>query len=73
MFIPGSYHVYLAVNVFLGTPGYSFDDIPQFDWSIETENMIILLLEYVFNLQMENDFMWNFCHVLLSWHIENTV
>jgi len=31
MFIPGSYHVYLAVNVFLGTPGYSFDDIPQFD------------------------------------------
>ena len=32
MFIPGSYHVYLAVNVFLGTPGYSFDDIPEFDW-----------------------------------------
>ena len=31
MFIPGSYHVYLAVNVFLGTPGYSFDDIPEFD------------------------------------------
>jgi len=31
MFIPGSYHVYLAVNAFLGTPGYSFDDIPEFD------------------------------------------
>ena len=31
MFIPGSYHVYLAVNVFMGTPGYSFDDIPEFD------------------------------------------
>lgn len=31
MFIPGSYHVVLAVNVFLGRPGYSFDDIPEFD------------------------------------------
>ena len=31
MFIPGSYHVYLAVNVFIGTAGYSFDDIPEFD------------------------------------------
>ena len=31
MFIPGSYHVYLALNAYLGTPGYSFDDIPEFD------------------------------------------
>lgn len=31
MFIPGSYHVFLAVNVYIGTPGYSYDDIPEFD------------------------------------------
>jgi len=28
---PGSYHVYLVVNVFLGKPGYTFDDFPQFE------------------------------------------
>ena len=33
MFIPGSYHVYIAVNVFLGSPGFSFDDIPQLEWA----------------------------------------
>jgi len=31
MFIPGSYHVYIAFNAFLGRAGYSFQDIPHYD------------------------------------------
>ena len=32
MFIPGSYHVFLAVQTFRGVPGYLFDEYPTFDW-----------------------------------------
>ncbi|KAE8737877.1 hypothetical protein FOCC_FOCC016657 [Frankliniella occidentalis] len=31
MFIPGVYHLRIAVYAFLNHPGYSFDDIPDFD------------------------------------------
>jgi len=31
MFIPGAYHVHIAVNAFLGKPGYSYDDIPALE------------------------------------------
>lgn len=31
MFIPGSYHVHLAYKAWKGHPGYSFDDIPEFE------------------------------------------
>ena len=31
LFIPGSYHVFLAVQTFRGVYGYSFDDFPAFD------------------------------------------
>jgi len=31
MFIPGAYHVRIAYYAFKGTPGYSFDDIPEFE------------------------------------------
>ncbi|ESN98237.1 hypothetical protein HELRODRAFT_84739 [Helobdella robusta] len=31
MFIPGSYHVYIAYKAWKGAEGYSFDDIPEFD------------------------------------------
>ncbi|XP_065556369.1 transmembrane protein 230-like [Artemia franciscana] len=31
MFIPGAYHVYIACKAYKGCPGYSFEDIPQFD------------------------------------------
>lgn len=32
MFIPGSYHVFIAVQTFRGVRGYSFDEFPSFDW-----------------------------------------
>jgi len=31
MFIPGSYHVFLAIQTFRGVPGYLFDEYPTFD------------------------------------------
>ncbi|KAK3921832.1 Transmembrane protein 230 [Frankliniella fusca] len=31
MFIPGVYHLRIALYAFLNRPGYSFDDIPDFD------------------------------------------
>jgi hypothetical protein len=31
MFVPGFYHVRIAVYAFKQYPGYSFDDIPDFD------------------------------------------
>ena len=33
MFIPGFYHVRIAYYAFKEYPGYSFDDIPDFNWS----------------------------------------
>jgi hypothetical protein len=30
MFIPGSYHTFLAYHAWKGTPGYSFNDVPDF-------------------------------------------
>ena len=32
MFIPGFYHVRIAYYAWKGYRGYSFDDIPDFDW-----------------------------------------
>uniref|UniRef100_A0A1L8D8S0 Transmembrane protein 230 n=1 Tax=Nyssomyia neivai TaxID=330878 RepID=A0A1L8D8S0_9DIPT len=31
MFIPGCYHVVIAYRAFMKHPGYSFEDIPDFD------------------------------------------
>ncbi|XP_023709658.1 transmembrane protein 230 isoform X6 [Cryptotermes secundus] len=31
MFLPGAYHVRIAYYAYRQYPGYSFDDIPQFD------------------------------------------
>lgn len=31
MFIPGAYHVRIAYYAFRQVPGYSFDDIPEFE------------------------------------------
>lgn len=31
MFIPGAYHVRIAYYAYREVPGYSFDDIPEFD------------------------------------------
>jgi hypothetical protein len=31
IYVSGSYHVYLVVNVFMGKPGYTFDEFPQFE------------------------------------------
>ncbi|XP_065172656.1 transmembrane protein 230-like isoform X2 [Atheta coriaria] len=31
MFIPGAYHVRIAYYAYKEVPGYSFDDIPEFD------------------------------------------
>ena len=31
MFIPGSYHSFLALMAFRGEPGYSFEDVAVFD------------------------------------------
>lgn len=32
MFIPGAYHIRIAYYAFRQVPGYSFDDIPEFEW-----------------------------------------
>ncbi|XP_040564157.1 transmembrane protein 230 [Lepeophtheirus salmonis] len=31
MFIPGSYHVYIAFRALIGSPGYNFDDYAKFE------------------------------------------
>lgn len=31
MFIPGAYHMRVAILAYRKVPGYSFDDIPEFD------------------------------------------
>lgn len=31
MFIPGAYHMRVAILAYQKVPGYSFDDIPEFD------------------------------------------
>lgn len=31
MFIPGAYHVRVAILAYRKVPGYSFDDIPEFE------------------------------------------
>uniref|UniRef100_A0A1I7Y3Z5 Transmembrane protein 230 n=1 Tax=Steinernema glaseri TaxID=37863 RepID=A0A1I7Y3Z5_9BILA len=31
MFLPGFYHVRIAFYAYLGKPGYSFDDLPNFE------------------------------------------
>lgn len=31
MFIPGAYHIRIAYYAYRKVPGYSFDDIPEFD------------------------------------------
>lgn len=31
MFIPGAYHTFIAYYAYKRVPGYSFDDIPEFD------------------------------------------
>jgi hypothetical protein len=31
MFLPGAYHVTIAYFAYRQYPGYSFDDIPEFD------------------------------------------
>ena len=33
MFIPGAYHVRIAYYAYRKYPGFSFDDIPEFEWS----------------------------------------
>lgn len=32
MFIPGAYHVRIAYYAYKKVPGFSFDDIPEFEW-----------------------------------------
>ena len=31
LFIPGSYHVFIAIQTFRGVPGYDFEDFPSYD------------------------------------------
>ena len=39
MFLPGAYHIRIAYYAYRQYPGYSFDDIPEFDWSCGWRNM----------------------------------
>ena len=36
LFIPGSYHVFIAIQTFRGVPGYDFEDFPSYDWDNES-------------------------------------
>ena len=61
MFIPGSYHVFLAVQTFRGVPGYLFDEYPTFDWF-----MVMISIFFFF----QNYFLLHWCiviiHILLA-------
>jgi hypothetical protein len=39
MFVPGAYHVRIAYYAYRQYPGYSFDEIPEFDWGWGWRNM----------------------------------
>lgn len=45
MFIPGFYHVRIAYYAWKGYRGYSFEDIPDFDWLQLCNNMDSSLLQ----------------------------
>ena len=34
MFIPGAYHTRIAFHAYQGYEGFSFEDIPEFNWFI---------------------------------------
>ena len=61
MFIPGSYHVFLAVQTFRGVPGYLFDEYPTFDW------FMVMISIFIF---FQNYFLLHWCiviiHILLA-------
>jgi len=45
MFIPGAYHVRIAYFAYQGIPGFSFEDIPEFDWmGVQNINVILTLV-----------------------------
>ena len=46
MFIPGSYHVFLAIQTFRGVPGYLFDEYPTFDWFLVMISILIFFQNY---------------------------
>ena len=43
MFIPGAYHVRIAFYAFKEYDGYSYDDIPEFDWWFFIYKFVIIL------------------------------
>ena len=47
LFIPGSYHVFIAIQTFRGVPGYDFEDFPSYDWEFETMNRRIHVWYYL--------------------------
>ena len=57
MFIPGSYHVFLAVQTFRGVPGYLFDEYPTFDW--------FMVMISIFTFFFQNYFLLHWCIVIM--------
>lgn len=46
MFIPGVYHVRIAYYAFRGYQGFSYEDIPEFDWVYQC-TLLLLHLQWV--------------------------
>lgn len=49
MFIPGAYHMRVAILAYQKVPGYSFDDIPEFDWIYICARGTYLLIQFNLN------------------------
>jgi len=81
MFVPGAYHVRIAYYAYRQYPGYSFDEIPEFDWSCGWRNMKHhTVMVQTFQKKLIGTFLGTLVvvggfkpllnmHYLLSWHI----
>jgi hypothetical protein len=84
MFVPGAYHVRIAYYAYRQYPGYSFDEIPEFDWSCEWRKMKQdTVMVQTFQKQLLGTFLGTLVveggfkplldmHYLPSWHISVT-
>ena len=84
MFVPGAYHVRIAYYAYRQYPGYSFDEIPEFDWSCGWRKMQQhAVMVQTFQKQLLGTFLGTLVveggfkpfldmHYLLSWHISVT-
>jgi len=84
MFVPGAYHVRIAYYAYRQYPGYTFDAIPEFDWSCGSRNMKLhTVMVQSFQKKLVDTFLGTMVveggfkpslnvHFLLYWHLSIT-